>query len=163
MQSGPANAATGNHNRAIAYLMLSQGIITDRVEETLDLYFAQCSVQVDVVDLATIAATIANHGLHPKTGVRVVPREVTRDQLTVALTCGMYDYAGEWAYTVGIPAKSGVGGGILGILPGVGGIAVFSPRLDPHGNSVRGLRVFEELSRKFELHLFDPDRPWQRA
>ena len=64
---------------------------------------------------------------------------------------------------MGIPAKSGVGGGILGILPGVGGIAVFSPRLDSHGNSVRGLRVFEELSREFELHLFDPDRPWQRA
>lgn len=155
--------ATGNHNRAIAYLMLSQGIISDRVEETLDLYFAQCSVQVSAVDLATIAATIANHGVHPETGVHVVPREVTRDQLTVALTCGMYDYAGEWAYTVGIPAKSGVGGGILGILPGVGGIAVFSPRLDSYGNSVRGLRVFEELSREFELHLFDPDRPWQRA
>jgi glutaminase len=154
--------ATGNHNRAIAYLMLSEGIITDRVEETLDLYFAQCSVQVNAVDLAMIAATIANHGVHPSTGVQVVPRTVTRDQLTVALTCGMYDYAGEWAYTVGIPAKSGVGGGILGILPGVGGIAVFSPRLDSHGNSVRGLRVFEELSREFGLHVFDPDRPWRR-
>ncbi len=154
--------ATGNHNRAIAYLMLSQGIITDRVEETLDLYFAQCSVRVDAVDLATIGATIANYGVHPLTGDRVVRRDVTRDQLTVALTCGMYDYAGEWAYSVGIPAKSGVGGGILGILPGVGGIAVFSPRLDEHGNSVRGLRVFEELAKEFELHLFDPDRPWRR-
>jgi len=155
--------ATGHHNRAIAYLMLSQGIITDRVEETLDLYFAQCSVLVDTVDLATIAAAIANHGVHPVSGERVVGRDVTRDQLTVALTCGMYDYAGEWAYSVGIPAKSGVGGGIIGILPGVGGIAVFSPRLDPHGNSVRGLGVFEELAKKFELHLFDPDRPWRRA
>lgn len=153
--------ATGNHNRAIAYLMLSQGIVTDRVEETLDLYFAQCSVEVSALDLATIAATIANHGVHPHTGVQVVSKDVTRDQLTVALTCGMYDYAGEWAYTVGIPAKSGVGGGILGILPGVGGIAVFSPRLDGHGNSVRGLRVFEELSREFGLHVFDPQRPWR--
>jgi len=153
--------ATGHHNRAIAYLMLSRGIITERVEETLDLYFAQCSVQVSALDLASIAATLANHGVHPRTGVQVVPEEVTRDQLTVALTCGMYDYAGEWAYTVGIPAKSGVGGGILGILPGIGGIAVFSPRLDSHGNSVRGLRVFEELSREFGLHVFDPARPWQ--
>ncbi len=93
----------------------------------------------------------------------MVRAEVVRDMLTVALTCGMYDYAGEWAYTVGVPAKSGVGGGIVGVIPGVGGLAVFSPRLDEHGNSVRGLRVFEELSREFGMHLFDPDRPWQRS
>jgi glutaminase len=101
--------------------------------------------------------------VHPLTGVQVVPREVTRDMLTVAFTCGMYDYAGEWAYSVGIPAKSGVGGGILGMLPGVGGIATFSPRLDEIGNSVRGLRVFESLSEQFEMHLFDPDRPLRRT
>jgi glutaminase len=154
---------TGNRNRAIAYLMLSRGIVDDRVEETLDLYFAQCSVLVTAADLAMIGATIANHGVHPVTGEQVVPREVTRDMLTVALTCGMYDYAGEWAFSVGIPAKSGVGGGILGMLPGVGGIATFSPRLDEIGNSVRGLRVFEELSQRFDLHLFDPDRPWIRS
>jgi len=155
--------ATGNRNRAIAYLMLSRGIIRDRVEETLDLYFAQCSVLVTADDLATIGATIANQGVHPETGEQVVRPEVTRDLLTVALTCGMYDYAGEWAFSVGIPAKSGVGGGIVGMLPGVGGLAVFSPRLDDHGNSVRGLRVFEELSQEFEMHLFHPDRPWRRA
>jgi glutaminase len=153
---------TGNRNRAIAYLMLSRGIIEDRVEETLDLYFGQCSVLVTAQDLALIGATIANHGVSPVTGERVVPREVTRDMLTVALTCGMYDYAGEWAFDVGIPAKSGVGGGILGMLPGVGGITTFSPRLDEIGNSVRGLRVFEELSQRFDLHLFDPDHPWRR-
>jgi glutaminase len=155
--------ATGNRNRAIAYLMLTHGIITDRVEETLDLYFGQCSVLVTVGELAVIGATLANHGVHPVSGERVVGPDVARDMLTVALTCGMYDYAGEWAYTVGIPAKSGVGGGILGILPGIGGLAVFSPRLDEHGNSVRGLRVFEELSEEFEMHLFDADRPWLRA
>jgi glutaminase len=154
---------TGNRNRAIAYLMLSRGIIGPDVESTLDLYFAQCSVLVDVVDLATIGAIIANHGVHPVTGARVVDREVTRDLLTIALTCGMYNYAGEWAYSVGIPAKSGVGGGIVGMLPGAGGLAAFSPRLDPIGNSVRGLRVFEELSAEFEMHLFDPDRPWHRT
>ena len=154
--------ATGNRNRAIAYLMLSQGIVGDDVEQTLDLYFAECSVLVTVADLAIIGATIANYGVHPLTGEQVVARDVTRDMLTVALTCGMYDYAGEWAYSVGIPAKSGVGGGILGMLPGAGGMATFSPRLDPIGNSVRGLRVFEELSAQFEMHLFDPDRPWRR-
>ena len=154
--------ATGNRNRAIAYLMLSRGIIADRVEETLDLYFAQCSVLVACDDLALIGATLANHGVHPVTGKRVVAPDVVRDMMSVALTCGMYDYAGEWVFTVGIPAKSGVGGGILGVLPGVGGVATFSPRLDEHGHSVRGVRVFEELSARFALHLFDPDRPWQR-
>ena len=155
--------ATGHRNRAIAYLMLSRGIIGERVEETLDLYFAQCSVLVTADDLAAIGATIANHGLNPRTGEQVVRPEVARDMLTVALTCGMYDYAGEWAFTVGIPAKSGVGGGILGIIPDVGGIATFSPRLDEYGNSVRGVRVFEELSDRFSLHLFDPERPWTRT
>lgn len=157
-----SEAATGNHNRAIAYLMLSNGIIEDRVEETLELYFAQCSVLVTAEDLAVIGATLANHGIHPLTGERVVAQEVVRDMLSVALSCGMYDYAGEWVFNVGIPAKSGVGGGILGIMPGVGGLATFSPPLDEHGNSVRGLRVFEELSARFSLHLFDPDHPWQR-
>lgn len=150
---------TGNRNRAIAYLMLDRGIVSDRVEETLDLYFAQCSVMVTVEDLAAIGATLANDGVHPRTREQVVPRHLVPDMLTVALTCGMYDYAGEWAYTVGMPAKSGVGGGILGIVPGAGGVATYSPRLDAHGNSVRGLRVFEELSGKFHMHMFDPDRP----
>jgi glutaminase len=155
--------ATGHRNRAIAYLMLSRGIVDDRVEETLDLYFAQCSVLVTCDDLALIGATLANHGIHPTTGERVVDAEVVRDMLSVALTCGMYDYAGEWTYTVGIPAKSGVGGGILGILPGVGGLATFSPPLDGFGNSVRGVRVFEELSTRFSLHLSDPDGPRRRV
>jgi glutaminase len=155
--------ATGNRNRAIAYLMLGQGIVDDRVEETLDLYFAQCSVLVTARDLALIGATLANSGVHPVSGDQVVAPEVVRDMLTVALTCGMYDYAGEWAFTVGIPAKSGVGGGILGVAPGAGGVAVFSPRLDDNGHSIRGLRVFEELSRRFAMHLFDPDRPWRRV
>ncbi len=155
--------ATGNRNRALAYLMLSRGIISDRVEETLDLYFAQCSILVTAADLAVIGGTLANGGVNPVTGTRAVGRAFTRDLLTVALTCGMYDYAGEWAYNVGIPAKSGVGGGIVGALPDVGGIAVFSPRLDQHGNSVRGIKVFEHLSERFDMHLFDPDRPWRRV
>lgn len=154
--------ATGDRNRAIAYLMLSRGIIDPRVDETLDVYFAQCSVLVTAADLATIGAVVANHGMHPRTGQQIIDPTIARDMMTVALTCGMYDYAGEWAYTIGIPAKSGVGGGILGVLPGAGGIATFSPRLDEHGHSVRGIKVFEELSLDFDLHLFDPDRPWYR-
>jgi len=155
--------ATGNRNRAIGYLLLGQGIIADRVEETLDLYFMQCSILVTAADLAMIGATIANAGVHPCTGDQVIGPKVARDMLTVALTCGMYDYAGEWAYTIGIPAKSGVGGGIVGMIPGVGGLAVYSPRLDEHGNSVRGIRVFEELSAEFDLHVFDGDRPWSQT
>lgn len=155
---------TGDRNRAIAYLMASRGIVqSSRVEETLDLYFGQCSVLITTNDLALIGATLANHGVHPLTRERVVGADVVRDMLTVALTCGMYDYAGEWAFTVGVPAKSGVGGGIVGMLPGVGGVAAFSPRLDAHGHSVRGVRVFEELSEHFDLHLFDPGRPWGRT
>jgi glutaminase len=119
-------------------------------------------VLVDVDDLAVLGATLANRGVQPRTGAVALPRHLTRDVLTVALTCGMYDYAGEWAYSVGIPAKSGVGGAIVGILPDVGGLAAFSPRLDDHGNSVRGLRVFEALSEEFDMHVFDPDRPWAR-
>ncbi len=151
---------TGNRNRAIGYLLLDQGIISDRVEESLDLYFMQCSILVTAADLALIGATIANNGVHPISCDRVLAPQVARDMLTVALTCGMYDYAGEWAYTIGIPAKSGVGGGIVGMIPGVGGLAVYSPRLDEHGNSVRGIRVFEELSREFDLHVFDTGKPW---
>lgn len=151
---------TGHRNRAIAYLLLDQGIVDDRVEETLDLYFLQCSILITAADLALIGATIANNGVNPTSGERVVRPKVARDMLTVALTCGMYDYAGEWAYTVGIPAKSGVGGGIVGMIPGVGGLAVYSPRLDEHGNSVRGIRVFEELSQEFDLHVLDGERPW---
>lgn len=155
--------STGNRNRAIAYLLLNGGVIEDRVDETLDVYFAQSSVLVTVTDLALIGATVANGGVHPTTGEQVIAPQVTRDMLTVALTCGMYDYAGEWAYTVGIPAKSGVGGGIVGMIPGVGGLAVFSPRLDEHGNSIRGVKVFEALSARFDMHLFDSSRPWGRS
>ena len=152
--------ATGHRNRAIGHLLLDQGIVDDPVEEALDLYFMQCSILVTATDLAMIGATIANNGMHPVSGEQVVGPKTARDMLTVALTCGMYDYAGEWAYTVGIPAKSGVGGGIVGMIPGVGGLSVFSPRLDEHGNSVRGIHVFEELSQQFDLHVFDVDRPW---
>ncbi|MBW4472051.1 MAG: glutaminase A [Stenomitos rutilans HA7619-LM2] len=147
---------TGHRNRAMASLMRHFGMIDDRMDESLDLYFQQCAMMVNCRDLAVMAATLANRGVNPLTGDRAVPTRYIRDILSVMYTCGMYNFAGQWAYTVGIPAKSGVSGGIIAIVPRQVGIAVFSPPLDTHGNSVRGIKVCEELSRQFELHMFDP-------
>jgi len=146
---------TGNRNRAMAYLMLNFGMVTKRVEETLELYFQQCSFLVNSHDLSVIAATLANGGVNPITGVRVLDANYVKDLLITMLSCGMYDYAGEWAFRVGIAAKSGVTGGILGVVPGKMGIGVFSPPLDAKGNSVRGIKVFQELSERFGLHIFE--------
>jgi len=149
--------STGHRNRAIGHLMLNFGMIGDRVEETLELYFQQCSVLVNCKDLAMMAATLANHGVNPHTGVRAVAEEYVKDILAVMYTCGMYDFAGEWAYSVGLPAKSGVSGGVLAVVPGRMGVAVFSPRLDTKGNSVRGIQVFQELSKNYGFHVFGPE------
>ncbi|MGB3612357.1 MAG: glutaminase A [Elainellaceae cyanobacterium] len=146
---------TGHRNRAMAHLMLNFGMIEDRLDEALDLYFQQCSILVNPQDLAVMAATLANKGVNPITKVQAIQPGYIRDILSVMYTCGMYNFAGEWAYRVGIPAKSGVSGGIMAVVPGQAGIAVFSPLLDPHGNSVRGVRVFEELTREYGFHMFD--------
>ncbi|GAB1538955.1 hypothetical protein NUACC21_16200 [Scytonema sp. NUACC21] len=146
---------TGHRNRAMAYLMLNFGMIDHNVDEALDLYFQQCSVMVNCHDLAVMAATLANKGINPVTGERAVDSRYVRDILSVMYTCGMYNFAGEWAYNVGIPAKSGISGGIIAVIPNLMGIGVFSPLLDSRGNSVRGVKVCEELSQKFGLHLFD--------
>ena len=147
---------TGHRNRAIAHLMVNFGMLDGSVDEALDLYFQQCSVTATCRDLALMAATLANAGVNPVTGERAVDPQYVRDLLSVMFTCGLYDYTGEWAYRVGLPAKSGVGGGILVVVPGVLGLGVFSPPLDTHGNSVRGVRVCEDLSRDLRLHVFDP-------
>src|SRR5690606_12668686 len=105
-------------------------------------------------DLAVMAATLANAGRNPVTGRQVLAPEHVRDVLSVMHSCGMYDYAGEWSFSVGLPAKSGVGGGIIAVLPGQLGIGTFSPPLDDRGNSHRGIRVCEELSDRFDLHVF---------
>ncbi|NJL87202.1 MAG: glutaminase A [Leptolyngbyaceae cyanobacterium SM1_1_3] len=147
--------STGHRNRAIAHLMLNFGMLNGAIEAALDLYFQQCSLLVDCHDLALMAATLANRGINPATGEQAVNPDYVRDILSVMYTCGMYNFAGEWAYRVGIPAKSGVSGGILAVVPNQAGIAVFSPLLDKNGNSIRGLRVFEALSQKYGFHLFD--------
>lgn len=146
---------SGHRNRAIAHLMLNFGMVQPRIEETLDLYFQQCSILTTCHDLAVMGATLANFGINPVTGEQAIAPEYVKDLLCVMHSCGMYDYAGEWGYRIGIPAKSGVGGGIVAVVPGKMGIGTYSPRLDPRGNSVRGIRFFEELSKHYRLHVFD--------
>ena len=147
--------ATGHRNRAIAYLELNAGMLDQPIDEHLDLYFRQCSILVTARDLAVMAATLANNGVNPITGERAIGAEQVTSILSVMGSCGMYDFSGEWIYRVGLPAKSGVGGGIIAVLPGQFGVGTFSPRLDERGNSVRGIRVCEELSNRFRLHLFE--------
>ena len=149
--------ATGHRNRAIAHLMLNFGMLSDRLEDTLELYFQQCSIMITAKDLAVMGATLANGGVNPLTGERALDAEYVKDLLSVMQTCGMYDYAGEWAYRVGIPAKSGVGGGIVAVVPGQVGIGTFSPPLDMKGNSVRGIKACQDLAEQFGLHVFNAD------
>lgn len=143
-----------DRNRATAYLMRSQSMIDTDVEETLALYLRGCSVMVTSRDLAVMAATFANGAVNPRTGERVLSRRSVRDVLSVMYTCGMYDFAGEWAYQIGVPAKSGVSGGILAVIPGKMGIGVYSPGLDFYGNSARGIAVCHEISDRLGLHVF---------
>jgi glutaminase len=149
---------TGFRNFAIGYMLRNFGILTTDPEPILDLYFRQCSILVNARDLAVMAATLANGGICPLTGKVAVEERHVPQILAVMATCGMYDYAGEWIYRIGMPSKSGVAGGIIGVLPGHMGAAVFSPPLDARGNSVRGIRVFHDLSDDFHLHLFQPTR-----
>lgn len=153
-----SEATTGHRNRAIGHMLRNFEILNADPEPDLDLYFRQCSIRVDCRDLAIMAATMAGGGINPVTKERVVPTGIVRDVLSVMTTCGMYDFAGEWVYRVGMPAKSGVGGGILAVLPGELGIGVFSPLLDQRGNSVRGVRVCEALSNAWGLHFLAPPR-----
>lgn len=147
--------ATGHRNRAIAYLQLNSGMIQEPVMEHLDLYFRQCAILVSARDLSMMAATLANNGVNPVTRQRAIAAEHVKTVLSVMASCGMYDYSGEWVYRVGLPAKSGVGGGIIAVLPGQFGFGTFSPLLDEHGNSHRGIEACKELSQRFHLHVYD--------
>lgn len=145
---------TGHRNRAISHMLRNFSIIPEDPEPVLDAYFQQCSISVTCRDLAIMAGTLANGGVNPITGSRAVVADYVPAILSVMGSCGMYDSAGEWIYNVGMPAKSGVSGGILAVLPGRLGIGVFSPPLDAVGNSVRGIKVCRDLSRDMQLHLF---------
>ena len=135
--------------------MLSFGMLSDNIDETLELYFQQCALLVTCRDLAMMGATLANGGVNPMTGEQAVQQEYVKDILSIMLSCGMYDYSGEWAYRIGIPAKSGVGGGIVAVVPGQGAVATFAPPLDAKGNSVRGIKVIEELANRYGLHYLE--------
>lgn len=145
---------TGDRNRSLAYFMKSTGIIEQDVEDVLDVYFKQCSIEANCKDIARIGALLANDGVLPWSGERVIPRNVARIVKTIMVTCGLYDASGQFAVEVGIPAKSGVGGGILAAIPGRMGIGVYGPALDIKGNSIGGIKVLEELSKELDLSIF---------
>ena len=145
---------TGNKNRALAYMLKAYGMISDPVEEILDCYFRACSISVNCRDLARIAHVFANHGINPTTGQQMFPACYAKHVNATLATCGMYDGSGEFALNVGFPAKSGVGGGIMGVIPRRMGIGVFAPALDQHGNSIAGVQVLAHLSQALDLSIY---------
>lgn len=145
---------TAHRNRSIAHLMRHFDVIEGDIEASLDLYFKQCSIRAGVKDLAHMAATLATGGIQPLTKERVLKPEVVRDVLSLMFTCGMYDSAGEWAFDVGMPAKSGVSGCLMAVAPGQMAIAVYSPLIDARGHSCRGVAVIKELSEALGLGIF---------
>ncbi len=151
-----SESATGDRNRALAHLLRSYDVIDAPVETVVESYFRQCSVLVSVRDLAVMAATLSFGGFNPVTAERVVDESVARDVLSLMASCGMYDFSGEWLLRVGLPAKSGVSGGLLAVAPSQFGVAAFSPRLDRHGNSVRAIAVVEQLAERLGMHLLEP-------
>jgi glutaminase len=146
---------TGHRNRAIAHLLLNFGVVHDEAEAALDLYFRQCAILVTCRDLAMMGATLANMGRNPVTGEPVFEIGCVKDMLSIMFTCGMYDYSGQWAYRVGVPAKSGVSGGVMAVVNRQLGIATYSPPLDARGNSARGIEVCSGLAARLGLHVFD--------
>lgn len=148
---------SNDRNLGLSYLMRSLGMLTGDIEENLAVYLSACSISVTASELSVAGATLANGGLNPLTGVEALARGHVRDVVSVMLTCGMYDAAGEWTYDVGIPAKSGVSGGILATVPNFVGLGTFSPGLGENGNPVRGVNLCRDLSARFGLHVFaDP-------
>lgn len=145
--------AAADRNLAIGHMLANYGILEDDPHEVVAGYIAQCAIRVTVRDIAAMAAVLAAGGRRPGTGEQLIDRSTARRTLSVMAAAGMYDAAGSWFTDVGIPAKSGVAGGMLGALPGQVGIGSFSPRLDPQGNSVRGTAMFRRLSEDMGLHL----------
>ncbi len=154
---------TADRNLAIGHMLRGYGILEDDPHEIVDGYTAQCSILVTVGDIATMSATLAAGGTHPITGERVIAPGAARQTLSAMVAAGMYDSAGTWFTEVGIPAKSGVAGGLLGALPGQIGIGSLSPRLDEHGNSVRGIKLFRRMSKDMGFHLMETEPTGTRA
>ncbi|KAH7374402.1 glutaminase [Plectosphaerella cucumerina] len=150
-----AELRDADRNMGIGYMLKAAGIISCDPAEAVRGYIRQCAINVNVRDLAMMAATLCNAGVHPVSGDYIIPQTSVRQVLSIMTTCGMYDAAGDWVSRVGIPAKSGVAGGIIGALPGQVGLAAFSPRLDERGNSVRGVAICEQLSSDMGFHMMD--------
>ena len=145
-------------NMAIAHMLKAHGSLDTEPDEAVRGYIDQCSILVTVKDIARMAATLANNGINPENGRRVVSAESARTTLGIMATCGMYDASGRWLTQIGIPAKSGISGGIIGVLPGQVGIASFAPRLNDEGSSVQGVAMFQHLSNELSLHLMSSER-----
>lgn len=145
---------TGDRNRSIAYFMKSFNLIEGSVDDILDVYFKQCSIEITCKDIANIGCVLANDGVSLRTGKEIVPRHICRITKTIMSTCGLYDASGEFAVHIGIPAKSGVGGGIMAAVPKKMGIGVYGPALDEKGNSIAGIQILKELSEKLDLDIY---------
>lgn len=151
-----SEAATNQGNRALAALLLKYERIYADPLESVDVYTKQCSVGINAQELAMMGATLANNGVNPKTGERVIKAEHVPHILSTMTMAGLYDGSGGWAWHVGLPAKSGVGGGIVAIVPGKGAIAVFAPPLDEAGNSVKAQKAISHIAQKLDFNVFSP-------
>lgn len=149
-----SEAKTGDRNRSLAYFMKSTGTIDGVVEEVIDTYFKQCSIEMTCQDLARIGALYGNDGINPANGKQIIPKEICQMVMAIMTTCGLYDASGEFALKVGIPSKSGVGGGILSAVPRKMGIGVYGPALDDKGNTTGGIEMLTYLSKQLELSIF---------
>lgn len=147
--------ATGNRNKAIVYLLKSKGVLISDEHKTLDLYFKMCSLNVNAKTLAKLGLLISNEGYNPFTGEQIIHSRYIRTIKSLMFTCGMYDGSGEFGVKVGIPSKSGVGGGITSSAKGNIGIGIYGPSLDERGNSISGITALEHISHKLHLHVFD--------
>jgi glutaminase len=145
---------TAHLNRALCYFLKQHHIIDEDIEELIDLYTKQCAIEMNSLDLARIGLVFAMDGVDPNNGKQIMPSDVARICKTFMVTCGMYNASGEFAIKIGIPAKSGVSGGIMGAAPGRFGIGIFGPALDDKGNSIAGIKLLERMSKTYSLSMF---------
>ncbi|WP_322924038.1 glutaminase A [Paenibacillus campi] len=145
---------TGDLNRSLAYFLKQKGVLKDEVEDVLSVYFRHCSIEVDCADLSRMALVLAFDGVDPQSGEKLIPRRYIQIAKTFMVTCGMYNASGEFAIDVGLPAKSGVSGGIMALVPGQYGIGLVGPSLNSKGNSIAGVHLLERLSKEFDWSLF---------
>ena len=148
---------SANRNHALAHLMMENSIFPDntKINNTLEFYFQLCSITMNSESLAKYAAMLANGGTTVDSDIQIFDPKIVRDLLCIMYTSGMYDYSGRWSFDIGLPAKSGVSGAIFAVIPNIGGVCVYSPKLDSMGNSVRGVEFFKQLTKTYNIHIFD--------